>query len=452
MARLLSIIQQKNSQALHKQLLLIAIPMIFSNITTPLLGLVDTAVIGHLEHAYYLGGIAVGSMIITMIFWLAGSLRMSVTGVISQAIGELDDNKAWDYFCHALAIAFIAAVCLVLFQKPIMEIAFFIIGGSEQVQFYGREYFAIRIYSSPAALMNLVVLGYFIASQRVKWVVLQLVVINLINISLDLWFVLGLKWGVKGVAIASVIADYCGLMLLVLVLKQELIRHFKAELKWRLACFKELFQLNNNIFIRSVVLQLCLVYITIRGAELGDVTLAANAILLNLFIFISYGLDGFAYAAESLVGQAYGDMKKSKRNNHLYVSSWQMINQIVKVSAFWSALIGIFFAITLLLWGNFLVRTLTDLSNVLLEVDQYLPWIILVSVVAWLPFLFDGVYIGLTHSKTMRNMMIFSGIVFFLLIGIFYSWGNHGLWLAFTGFMLIRGLSLAWDYRRISMC
>lgn len=430
-------------QKTQKQLLLLALPMIVSNITTPLLGLVDTAVIGHLPHAYYLGGIAVGAMVISLIFWLAGSLRMATTGVIAQALGEGDQQKAWNYLGHSLALALSASLLLLLFQWPIQELAMVIVGGSEEVQQYARAYFSIRIYSSPAALANLVFLGYFIASQRIKWLVAQLFVVNSINIALDLWFVIGLNWGVKGAALASVLADYCGLFLLVTVLFKELKNALKQQLVWCKTTFSALLNLNQNIFIRSLVLQLCIAYMTVRGARLGDVYLAANAILLNLFIFASYGLDGFAYAAESLVGQAYGKVKKSARPNN-----WQSIHQVVFISGVWSAIVGIGFALALWLWGNTWVKLLTDIPEVITMVGQYLPWMVAIIAVAWLTFLLDGVYIGLTRATAMRNNMIFSGLIFFLILSASYSLHNHGLWLAFFSFILIRGLSLTWHYYR----
>ncbi len=417
--------------------------MIFSNITTPLLGLVDTAVIGHLEHAYYLGGIAVGSMIIAMIFWLAGTLRMATTGVISQALGEQNSEQAWHYLKHSLALAGTLAVLLLLFQWPIQTLAFYLVGGSEQVQFYGQQYFAIRIYSSPAALLNLVFLGYFIASQRVKWVVVQLFVINSINIVLDLWFVIGLDWGVQGAASASVIADYCGLTLLIWVLRKELLQLISQQSTWCKQTFKKLLVLNQNIFIRSLVLQVCLAYMTVRGAQLGDVYLAANAILLNLFIFSAYALDGFAYAAESLVGQAFGE---NKRANAGAGSSSNNIHHVVIVSGVWSALVGISFALCLYFFGDAWIKVLTDLPEVLNTAWYFMPWMIAICLIAWLSFLLDGVYIGLTQAKAMRDSMLFSGLIFFIVIALTFDSGNNGLWFAFTIFMLMRGLSLTGHY------
>ena len=199
---------------------------------------------------------------------------------------------------------------------------------------------------------------------------------------------------------------------------------------------------------------------TVRGAQLGDIYLAANAILLNLFIFVAYALDGFAYAAESLVGQAYGQLTKKQRQAQIPLqakqqgttnkSHWSAINQIVILAGCWSALIGLCFGIGLLFWGNVWVELLTDLPDVLTVVNQYLPWMIGICTIAWLSFLLDGVYIGLTRSKQMRNTMALSGLLFFAFVGLSYQWGNHGLWFAFTGFMLTRGLTLAWDYRKIS--
>ena len=210
----------------QRKLLLLALPMILSNITTPLLGLVDTAVIGHLDHAYYLGGIAVGSMIISISFWLMGFLRMSTTGVVAQSLGENKPEQAWGYFFHSAALALLLALMLLLLHQPLLSLALNVVAASEQVSHYAAVYVEIRIFSAPAVLLNLVVLGFFVARQQVKWVVVQLFTINVINISLDLLFVVEFEWGVAGAAKASVIADYCGLLLLCFVLFCFVPRYF----------------------------------------------------------------------------------------------------------------------------------------------------------------------------------------------------------------------------------
>jgi MATE family multidrug resistance protein len=419
----------------QRKLLLLALPMILSNITTPLLGMVDTAVIGHLAQPYYLGGIAVGSMIISIIFWLAGFLRMSTTGVVSQSLGANNISDAWRYFFHSIMIAIVLATLLLLTKTPIINAIMAAMDASDEVSHYARVYFDIRIFSAPAALINLVVLGFFVARQNVKWVLYQLFTINIINIALDILFVIGFEWGVAGAAYASVIADYCGLILLLAVLLPQI-----RQLDWRvLLCpsrlfFYRLFNLNKDIFIRSLALQFCLGFVTITGAALGDVTVAANAILLNLFMFASYGLDGFAYAAEALVGEAKGEKDNKK------------LHQVVMISGFWSAVVGVLFGLVLVFWGQAWISLLTDLTEVRAYASQYIPWLIAICMIGWLTFLMDGVYIGLTRSKQMRDSMLLSCVIFFAVWFSVQDLLNHGLWLAFLCFITTRSLTLAIDY------
>lgn len=423
------------SIATQRKLLLLALPMILSNITTPLLGMVDTAVIGHLEHPYYLGGIAVGSMIISIIFWLSGFLRMSTTGVIAQANGAGNLDDVWRYFFHSSMLALGIASLLLVFHAPLISTILGAMDASDEVAQYARVYFDIRIFSAPAALLNLVVLGYFVARQQVKWVVYQLFVINVINITLDILLVVYWEWGVAGAATASVIADYSGLAMLMLVLMPQAKQvEWHRLIKPQAAFFNRLLSLNKDIFIRSLALQACLGFVTITGAALGDVTVAANAILLNLFLFASYGLDGFAYAAESLVGEAKGQRDK------------QRLHQVVMVSGLWSAIVGGLFALTLFIIGNQWIAFLTDLSVVRDYAAEYLPWMIAICAIGWLTFLMDGVYVGLTRSKQMRDSMLLSCVVFFAVWFSFEQWQNHGLWLAFFCFIATRSISLAIDY------
>lgn len=423
------------SIATQRKLLLLALPMILSNITTPLLGMVDTAVIGHLEHPYYLGGIAVGSMIISILFWLSGFLRMSTTGVIAQAVGAQDIDKAWRYFFHSAMLALTIAALLLIFKAPLITTILGAMNSSEEVTAYAKIYFDIRIFSAPAALMNLVVLGYFVARQQVKWVVYQLFVINVINITLDILLVVYLDWGVAGAATASVIADYCGLLMLIVVLLPQIKQvDWRALIRPQTVFFTTLLNLNKDIFIRSLALQLCLGFVTVTGAALGDVTVAANAILLNLFLFASYGLDGFAYAAESLVGEAKGQKDNKK------------LHQIVMISGLWSAIVGGLFALILMVSGNEWIALLTDLTTIREYANEYLPWLIAICAVGWLSFLMDGVYVGLTRSKQMRDSMLLSCGVFFAVWFSVEAWQNHGLWLAFLCFISMRSLSLTIDY------
>ena len=423
----------------QRKLLQLAIPMILSNITVPLLGLVDTAVLGHLEEAYYLGGVAVGAMVISLIFWLCGFLRMSTTGLVAQAVGQGDHALARRQISHSLLLALGLGGALIALQWPLAELAFALAGGSAEVERYGRIYFELRIWSAPAALCNMVILGWLLAHQRVRYVVLQLVVVNLTNILLDLWLVVGLEWGVAGAAWASLIADHVGLLVLAVLLPDW--RWLRDNHQWRRIepdLLGGLLRLNRDIFIRSLALQACFATMTFQGAAYGDEIVAANAILLNFLLFMSYALDGFAYAAESLIGQAWGRQR------------YRGLAALVAQCALWCALVGIGFALGLWGWGEIWIGWLTDLPAIRQQAALYLPWIVLLALVAWGCFLMDGVYIGLVRATTMRNSMLLASLgVFFPVWWLSRDWGNHGLWLAMCLFMLARGLFLGIDFVRV---
>lgn len=430
----------------HKRLFSLAIPMILSNITVPLLGLVDTAVIGHLDHAYYLGGSTVGAMVITFITWLCGFLRMSTTGLSAQAFGAQDSEQGLLILCRGLIVASAIGLFFIVFQGLYIDGALWLAGGSKEVQLYAGQYSEIRIWGLPAALGNLVLLGWLLGNHKAKTVMWLLVVTNGVNLSLDLLFVLVFDWKVQGVAWATLIAEYSGLLLgLTFVLRNyrdgfsalgQHLNHFYTRLI-ELEGLSRYFKLNRDILLRTLCLEICFVFITFQGARLGDDIVAANAILMNFLLLISFGLDGIANAAEAMVGQAKG----AKNKTQLFAT--------VKLSLIWTGIFALAYSSGFYLLGQQFIYLITDIESVVLVASEYLPWMILLPVISCWCFLFDGVYIGLMQAKAMRNSMIVATFAcFFPMWLAFQSFGNHGLWAAFSCFMLSRGIVLAWHYQK----
>ncbi|TVP13832.1 MATE family efflux transporter [Shewanella sp. KCT] len=428
--------KQKNSQ-----LFALAVPMILSNITVPLLGLVDTAVVGHLSNAYYLGGVAVGSTVITLILWILGFLRMSTTGLAAQAFGAKELQTQYRLLMQSASLALLLSLLVLLLQQPIITAAMALSDASEQVQYYSQAYFNIRIWSTPFALVNLALLGWLLGRQQPKAAMWQLIAANITNILLDVLFVMGLGWGVEGAALASVLADMTGFAvaasMVVRTIKREGGFEFLPLLRsLSLNSYQRLVRLNLDIFIRSLCLQLAFAFMTFQGANLGDNTVAANAVLLNLLLLISYALDGIAYYGEAEVGRAVGE------------KSHERLTQSVTLAVLWSAIFALLFTLFFALWGEQVINLLTNISEVRQEAQAYLGWVVALPLLAFGSYLFDGVYIGAAQGKAMRNTMILATFgVFFPTWLLLQGYGNHALWAAMSLFMLTRSLSLALDYR-----
>ncbi|GIU03938.1 MATE family efflux transporter [Shewanella glacialipiscicola] len=431
--------------AKNRQLLALALPMILSNITIPLLGLVDTAVIGHLSEAYYLGGVAVGSTIITLIIWLLGFLRMATTGLVAQAFGADDLPAQHKLLVQGAMLALLLGVGVIAMQVPILNLALGLSEASSEVERYCREYFQVRIWSTPFALLNLVMLGWLLGRQQPKAAMWQLILANLANIILDVIFVLGFGWGVKGAALASVFADMTAFSVALTMVLQQLKRATDFQLSQLLthvtfAGYGKLLRLNTDIFIRSLCLQIAFAFMTFHGAGLGDNTVAANAVLLNLLLLISYALDGIAYYAEAEVGRAYGQ-KQAKQLKEAVILAWC-----------WSAITALGFCAFFGLFGSKIIALLTSINEVRTTAQTYLIWLIFLPLWSFSSYLFDGVYIGAAKGKVMRNSMILATFGAF-----FPTWyllqqllspeqGNHALWAAISAFMIVRSLTLAGHY------
>ncbi|WP_310597220.1 MATE family efflux transporter DinF [Aeromonas aquatica] len=421
----------------HSAVFVLALPMVFSNVTTPLLGLVDTWVIGHLGQAWFLGGVSVGATLINLLFWLLGFLRMSTTGLTAQAYGAGSAEGQLDTLARALGLAIGLGMALLLLVLPLLPALIALSGGSPEVQGYAAEYVSVRIWSAPAALCNLVIMGWLLGMQDARSPMLLLILSNLVNMVLDTWFVLGLGWQVKGVAAASLLADYSalgvGLWLVSCRLRHLSVWQGAWPRWWQWSALRRLLGLNRDIFIRSLCLQLCFAFMTLQGARLGDVAVAANAVLLNFLMLISYGLDGFAYAVEAMVGRAIGRRDR------------QGLREAIVLNLGWALLIALGFTLSFALGGQLLITHITDIPAVIAEASRQLPWLVAMPLLAVWCFLLDGVFIGATRAREMRNSMlvaVFAG--FFPVWWLCQSWGVSALWAAMAALMAGRGLTLGW--------
>jgi MATE family multidrug resistance protein len=424
----------------HRRFWRLAAPITLSNLSVPLLGVVDTAVVGHLPEPYYLGAVAVGALIFTFFYWGFGFLRMGTTGLTAQAWGSGDGDEVRAILVRALLIAAAIGVTIIVLQWPISAAAFSLLEASTEVEGYAAAYFAIRIWSAPAALGNYVVLGWFLGLQNARVPLALQVFINGLNIVLDLVFVLVLGWQVEGVALATVIAEYAGLALGMLFVLHRL-KGEPAVATARvldIAQFKRMFAVNRDIFIRTLCLIFCFAYFTAQSAKLGDVVLGANAVLMNFMALMSHGLDGFAHAAEALVGGAAGARHR------------EGFRRAVVTSVFWACLVAGLFVAVYWMAGTSLIAILTGVPSVRETAAQYLPWVIFAPILSVWAFLLDGIFLGTTRTAELRKAMILSTVIYVATVQIALpAFGNHGLWLALMGLMFVRGASLGMYFPRV---
>jgi MATE family multidrug resistance protein len=418
----------------------IAAPMILSNVSVPLLGMVDTAVTGHLEDKIYLGAVAIGATIFSFVYMGLNFLRMGTTGIAAQRFGAGDNDGLRTSLGQALLVAMAIAVTMITLQLPIGLLAVKLVGGNADVSALALEYFSIRIWSAPGTLANYALIGWFLGLQNARVPMFIFLTVNITNIVLDLLFVLGLGMKVDGVALASVFAEYTGLAVAIFFALRALKLYPGQWIRARFMDVREyaaFFQTNSNLFVRTMALMFTLAFVTAQGARLGALVLAANAVLVNLQHLTSFGLDAFAHAAEALVGKATGAREK------------EALQRSVQLTLKWSLLFSVGFTFAYVLVGPLLIRMMTDLPDVRAAAMQYLPWVILSPVISVWAFLYDGVFVGATRAREMRDIMLVSTLFVFL-----PSWyllqglGNHGLWLALMCFMASRSIGMHIYYKR----
>lgn len=411
----------------------LALPIILANLSTPLLGMVDTAVMGHLPQAHYLAAIALGSMIFSFLFWGFGFLRMGTTGLTAQAAGREDSLQIRAILARSLLLATGLAGLLLLLHPLIGVLLFSWIEAGESALAEAQTYFAIRIWAAPATLVNYVLWGWFLGLHNSRVALAMTLLINGLNVLLDLAFVLGLGMRTEGVALASVLAEYAGMSLGLLLLRRRL-RTLPHKPSWKaILCWQEmtaLLRINGDLFIRTLLLLSALAFFTLQGARLGDLVLAANAVLMNFQMFMAYVLDGFAHAAEAVVGDALG-----RRDRHLFLKR-------LRITLVWSLGGAALFSLTYALGGMHLIHALTDLPEVRAMAGEHLLWVVLLPLLSVWSFWLDGIFIGATWGREQRNAMFLAVGLYLALWYLARPWGNHGLWLALMGLMAARGLGL----------
>ncbi|MCU9850327.1 MATE family efflux transporter [Defluviimonas sp. WL0024] len=423
----------------HRRVLRIALPIVLSNATVPLLGAVDTGVVGQMGEAAPIGAVGVGAVVLAALYWIFGFLRMGTSGLVAQAHGAQDPAETGAILMRALMIGLMGGFAFMVLQVPLFHAAFLLAPASEEVERLTRAYLAIRIWGAPATIALYAVTGWLIAVERTRSVLVLQLWMNGLNIGLDFLFVLGFGWGVEGVAVATLIAEWTGLGL-----GLWLCRGAFAGGQWRdwarvfdRVRVARMMQVNGDIMVRSVVLQGAFTTFVFLGAGFGDVTLAANQVLLQFLEITAYGLDGFAFAAETLVGQAVGARRASHvRRAAVVTSQWGIGGALALGAGFWLA-------------GPWLIDLMTTEPEVRLAARSFLPWIALAPVIGIASWMFDGIFIGATLSREMRNAMLVSvaiyGVALAVLPGAF---GNHGLWAALMVLNVARGATMALRYPR----
>ena len=421
----------------HRRVLHIALPIVISNATVPLLGAVDTGVVGQMGAAAPIGAVGIGAIILTSIYWVFGFLRMGTAGLAAQAAGAKDTPEVAAILSRSLVVGCVAGLLIILFQAPLLWGAFQLSPASSEVETLAREYVAIRVWSAPATIALYGITGWLIALERTKSVLAVQVAMNGLNIGLDVVFVLGLDMGVSGVAWATFIAEWSGL-----ALGLWLCRDVFAGQGWRdkarvldPARLKRMASVGSDILIRSVLLQAIFVSFLFWGAAFGDVTLAANQVLLQFLTFTAYALDGFAFAVESLVGQAIGAKQRATLRRGAVLTS------------IWGVAICVGFSIAFAIWGPWVIDLMAKDPEVQAAGRLYLPYMVAAPIVGVAAWMLDGIFIGATRTADMRNMMLISALIYLVtVLPLMALIGNHGLWLGMLISFVARGITLGLRY------
>ena len=405
----------------HRAILAIALPVMISNISTPLIGVVDTGVVGQIPDPVYIGAVAVGSLIFSFAFWAFGFLRMGTTGLTAQAVGARDAGEIGASLARALLIAAVAGGARIALKWPIRETAFALLGGTQRVESLARTYFDIRIWAAPATLANYALLGWFIGLGRTDIGLILQLVLNLTNMALDALFVLGFGWDVRGVAAGTLLAEWGAALVGALIAIRHLRQFGGVWSRERLGDVERLkrtLAVNGDIMIRSLALIFVFVWFTAQGARQGDVILAANAVLMHLLSVSAFFLDGLAFAAEALVGRAIGAAHRAG------------LTAAARMTTLWAGGVALLLAGVITLLGTAFIDLLTVDGATRAAARRYLPWAVGAPLLGVWAFQLDGIFIGATRSAQMRNAMLISLLIFMAAWWLFTPLGNHGLWCA----------------------
>ncbi len=418
----------------HRQYLLLAFPLLIANISTPILGAVDTAVVGRLPDPSFIGGVAVGTLIFNILYWVLGFLRVSTTGFTAQAKGAKSQKEMTMSFLRPIVIAIFIGCLFIACQYPIVKTAMLLVGPSEVVSEHATSYFSIRIWGAPFALINYVLIGWLMGMGKVKLSLIVQIFMNVLNIILDILFVLGLGLGVSGVAIATLISEISAVIIGFIII-------FRAkQLSVTKNTFKEIFdtkplikmlKTNRDLFIRTLCLLTMFTIVTSKGSSLGETVLAANAILLQIHLLMAYFLSGFANASSILVGRAIGgrDVRQFMRAYYL--------------SAVWGSVTAIFLAVLMFLVGDYVVSLFTTINEVREFTSYFLIWMVVYPIVHFWGLQLEGIFNGATEATSIRNSIFLAVLVFLISIHVLTPvYDNHGIWVSFIIFCLSRSLFL----------
>ena len=431
---------------LNREIIRLSVPTVVSNITIPLLGICDTAISGHLGSELFLSAIAVGSVMLSVIFWIFGFLRGGTTGITANALGAGSENEISKVFYRSLAIALTAGVLLIIFQTPIFKFLWLVTGAGDDIIDNVKSYFIIRVWGSPALLAIIAISGWFVGMQNTFFPMVIAIVTNLINIAGSCLLVYRFDAGFNGIAIGTLISNWAGLLVAIgcilwfqkgKIIKCSLYNFLKGE--WH-----KYFTVNSNLFLRSFFIICVTMGVTAAGARVGNMTLAVNMIIMQFFQFFSFFMDGFAYSAEAIVGFRYGE----RNFNMLRLSNKRLLQ--------WTLGTGIVFTLLYFCGTEFITSLLTDNIPVIEEVSNLTLFIALIPIVSCWAFIYDGFYIGVTHTFEMMVSTLIGAILFFIIIYLFLyvpqdhlEYGNIIIWTAFLSYLLIRGLYLAVRWNRI---
>lgn len=437
--RIFAILFQRNG--MNKKILQIALPSIVSNITVPLLGMVDVAIAGHLGDVAYIGAIAVGGMLFNMLYWLFGFLRMGTSGLTAQALGRGEEREVARLLFRSIGIGLLISILLILFQEPLLRMAFYYIRPSIEVNNFAELYFRICIWGAPAVLGLYSFVGWFIGMQNSRYPMIVAIVQNIVNILCSLCFVYGFGMKVEGVALGTLVAQYAGLLIAVglwLYHHGHMRRYFSRSIWFEKESMSRFFSINKDIFFRTLCLILVTTFFTSAGARQGDVILAVNTLLMQLFTLFSYVMDGFAYAGESMAG--------------LYIGRQDLVSlrHLVRNLFRWGLGLSLLFTTVYAMGGERFLSLLTDASDVIAVTDAYLGWALAIPLTGFSAFLWDGIFIGATASRAMLWSMLSASLLFFVLYyALFPYWANHALWFSFLSYLSVRALVQYLYSRRI---
>jgi MATE family multidrug resistance protein len=432
----------EHNKALDRKIWDIAWPAILSNISVPLLGLVDAAILGHLGSTRYLGAVAIGGALLSFLYWGFSFLRMGTTGLVAQAAGAGRNDVATLVLARSAILALLLALAVVLLHPLWVEVGFALMAPQAELRPLAESYVAIRIFSAPAVLVTYTVVGWFIGHQNTRWPMVIVIVTNAANIALDFLLIVGLGLNSDGAALATLLAEYLGcavaLWAVWLNLDDKLERGF-TERVVDLEAFRQLLRSNRHLFIRTVCLLFSFAFFTAMGDKLGADVLAANTLLMHLLLLAAYGMDGFAFAAEGLSG------------NRLGARDLEGFYRAVRRCALWCMLSGAIISLFLTAFYQPVFRVLSDIAEVRELMEQHYLWLAAIPLIAAPSYLLDGVFIGGTQTRFMMSTMLFSTFAVYLpLWYLTQGLGNHGLWLAFTAFNAARGITLYACYRWLS--